>query len=121
MRDLTTDEATVLADVVKSPVAWWDNCQANFSGDPEEALAAKVERHRPAYDIAVALPNYETRAERDVAPSPPPPPTNTEIYDRVIQRERAFKAFVLCINDGSIVPSANVSGATLKAAIIAKM
>jgi len=57
-----------------------------------------------------------------VAADPPPgPPTNDEIYDQVMQQQAVLKAFALCINDGSIVPGANVSGAALKAAVKAKM
>lgn len=51
----------------------------------------------------------------------PPPPTNDEIYDRTIQNQALLKALVLSINDGSIVPGANVSNARLKSAIKAKM
>jgi hypothetical protein len=51
----------------------------------------------------------------------PPPPTNDEIYDEVIQNHKVLKALVLCLNDGTIVPGANVSGAELKSAIKDKM
>lgn len=51
----------------------------------------------------------------------PVPPTNDEIYDQVMQGQKVLKAFALCINDGSIVPGANVSGTALKTAIKAKM
>lgn len=54
-------------------------------------------------------------------PPPPPPPTNNEIYDRVIQNQKVFKGYVLAINDGSIVPGSNMTGAQLKAAVKAKM
>ena len=53
--------------------------------------------------------------------SSPPPLTLDEIYDQTIQNQRLLKALVLCLNDGSIVPGANVSGADLKTAIKAKM
>ena len=48
-------------------------------------------------------------------------PTNDEIYDQVMQNQKVLKAFALCINDGSIVPGVNVSGAVLKAAVKSKM
>lgn len=51
----------------------------------------------------------------------PPAPTNGEIYDSVIQNQKVLKALVLCLNDGSIVPGANVSNAALKTSIKAKM
>ena len=50
-----------------------------------------------------------------------PPPSLDEIYDQTMQNQKLLKAFVLCINDGSIIPNTNVSGAALKAAIKAKM
>ena len=55
------------------------------------------------------------------ADPPPPPPTNDQIYDQVMQNQAVLKAFALCINDGSIVPGAGVTGAALKAAVKAKM
>ena len=51
----------------------------------------------------------------------PPVPTDDEIYDSVIQNQQVLKALVLCINDGSIVPGADVSNTALKTAIKAKM
>ncbi len=57
----------------------------------------------------------------DPADPPPPPPTNDEIYDQVIQNQKVFKGYVLTINDGSIVPDSNMTGAQLKAAVKAKM
>ena len=51
----------------------------------------------------------------------PPPPTNDEIYDQVIQNRKVFKAYVLAINDGSIVPGSNMTNAALKTAVKAKM
>ncbi len=57
-----------------------------------------------------------------VVPIPPtPPPTNDEIYDRVIQSQKVFKGYVLAVNDGSIVPGSGMTGAQLKAAVKAKM
>ena len=38
-----------------------------------------------------------------------------------ILANRALKAYILCINDGSIVPGSNMTGAQLKAAIKAKL
>lgn len=51
----------------------------------------------------------------------PPLPSNNKIYDETIKNQSLLKAFVMCINDGSIVPGANVNGAQLKAAIKDKM
>ena len=55
------------------------------------------------------------------ADAPLPPPTNDEIYDQVIQNQKVFKGYVLAVNDGSIVPGSNMTGAQLKAAVKAKM
>ncbi len=49
------------------------------------------------------------------------PPTKDEIYDQVLQNQKVFKAYVLAINDGSIVPGSNMTGAQLKAAVKAIM
>ncbi len=57
----------------------------------------------------------------DPADPAPPPPTNDEIYDQVIQNQRVFKGYVLAVNDGSIVPGSNMTGVQLKAAVKAKM
>ena len=57
---------------------------------------------------------------QDADPAPLPP-TDGEIYDQVIKNQKVLKAFVLAINDGTLVPGANVSGAALKATIKAKM
>lgn len=51
----------------------------------------------------------------------PAPPTNDEIYDRTIQTQKLLKAVVLAINDGTLVPGANLTGAQLKAIIMDKM
>ena len=56
--------------------------------------------------------------------APPPPPEDKEaIYNNQMaaREQRLFKAFVLCVNDGSIVPGANATAAQLKAAIKANM
>ena len=55
------------------------------------------------------------------ADPPPAPPTNDEIYDQVITNQKVFKGYVLAVNDGSIVPGSNMTGAQLKAAVAAKM
>ena len=55
------------------------------------------------------------------ADPPTPAPTNDEIYDRVIQNRKVFKAYVLAINDGSIVPGTNMTNVQLKTAVKAKM
>lgn len=57
----------------------------------------------------------------DPADPPPIPPTNDEIYDQVIQSQKVLKAYILAINDGSIVPGSSMSGAALKGAIKARM
>ncbi len=54
-------------------------------------------------------------------PPPPPPPTNDEIYDQVIKNQKVLKAVVLSINDGTLVPGANVSNAALKTTVRANM
>jgi len=59
MRNLTIEENNVLAYIVVDPIAWWER-----HGN-EKALADKVARHKKAYETAVVLPNYKTRAERD--------------------------------------------------------
>ena len=57
----------------------------------------------------------------DPADPAPPPPTLDEIYDEFIRTQRAFKGYVLAVNDGSIVPGSNMTGAQLNAAGKAKM
>ena len=51
----------------------------------------------------------------------PPVLTDDEVYDRIIKTEKVFKGYVLAINDGSIIPGSNMTGAALKAAVKAKM
>ncbi len=51
----------------------------------------------------------------------PPPPTNDEIYDQVIQNQKVLKAVVLSINDGTLVPGADAAGGTLRSIIKANM
>lgn len=64
----------------------------------------------------IALGNTPNSA--DPAPSPP---TNDEIYNQVIQNQKVLKAVVLSLNDGTLVPGANISNATLKAIVKANM
>lgn len=52
---------------------------------------------------------------------PPPKSTMAEIYDLALQTEPLLRAVVLSINDGTLVPGANATGATLKTIIKAKM
>ena len=76
-RQLTDREPAVLAHMVVDPVAWWEHvCSCDGSNglralDAEAALFAKVERHGPKYDAAIAAPNYKTRAERDAESAQP--------------------------------------------------
>ena len=56
-----------------------------------------------------------------VAPVVDPVPTPEEIYDALLQQQRLLKAYILCINDGSIVPGSGMSPAQLKNAIKAKL
>ncbi len=56
-----------------------------------------------------------------VNPEQPSPPTNDEIYDQVIKTQKVFKGYVLAVNNGSIVPGSNMTGAQLKAAVKANM
>ena len=65
-RALTTDERAVLADVVLDPDAWWTHANSRaFRGNPEGALAEKVQRHRPAYQARLTNGAYKNRSERD--------------------------------------------------------
>ena len=57
----------------------------------------------------------------DPADPPPPLPSNDEIYDIAIKNQKVLKAVVLSINDGTLVPGANVSNAVLKATVKANM
>ena len=122
-RLLTIDETTILEHEVLDPAAWWAHAQERLGADAEIALAAKIRRIRPGYDAVKNDVGYLTRAARDAAEivPPAPPPSKAEIYDRDIQSGPLFKAVLLAINDGSIVPGANAAPADLKAAIVAKM
>ena len=63
-RDLTADETAALADVVVDPAAWWAHAQAAHP-TPEAALAAKLARHKRAYETRKGAGNYKTRAQRE--------------------------------------------------------
>ena len=73
-------------------------------------------RHYQAVQDWIALGNTP-----DPADPPPSPPTDDEIYDMFIKTQRAFKGYVLAVNDGSIIPGSNMTGAQLKSAVKAKM
>lgn len=47
----------------------------------------------------------------------PPPPTNEEIYDRVLQTNKVLKGLVKSINDGTLVTGANLTGPQVRAII----
>lgn len=88
-------------------------CKRNQSNEIDGVFA----RRQPGVaEEFLADDNAEVQAFRN-----PPPPTNDEIYDQTLQNSALLKALVLCLNDGSIVPGANVTGAQLKSAIKAKM
>ena len=88
-----------------------------------------IEPHKTRDLVGLNLTIAETKVIMDKwatipVPEPDPvipPPTNDEIYDRVIQNQPVFKGYVLALNDGSIVPGSNMTGAEIKAAVKAKM
>ena len=47
--------------------------------------------------------------------------TDGEIYDAIMQSQRVFRAYALAVNDGSIIPGTNMSGAALRMAVKAHM
>ncbi len=49
------------------------------------------------------------------------PPTKDEIYARSLRNSKVLKAVILSLNDGTLIPGANVSNAELKAIIKAKL
>lgn len=51
----------------------------------------------------------------------PPDLTIEEIYDQSMKTNKALKAFILLLNDGSIEPGTNLSGSILKKKIADKM
>jgi len=53
--------------------------------------------------------------------NPVVPPTLDDIYDQTIQNQRVLRAYILAVNDGSITPGSNMTGAALKTAVRAKM
>ena len=57
-----------MAHVVLDPDAWLAHAVASFGeAKAREFLAAKVARHKPAYDAAVKAGQVATRAEREAA------------------------------------------------------
>ncbi len=52
---------------------------------------------------------------------PTPPPTNDEIYNQVIQNQTVLRAYMLAVNDGSIIPGGNMGVVQIRAAVKAKM
>jgi len=64
--ELNNSERNVLAFVVPDPDEWYRNA-AEVLGEEraKKALKAKVERHRPAYEAALASGKMKTRAQRD--------------------------------------------------------
>ena len=56
-----------------------------------------------------------------LADPPAPPPTDDEIYDIAVKTQKVLNAIVLSINDGTLVPGANVTNAALKAIVKANM
>lgn len=97
---LVTDDGGTLRQVPPDPGNWWHQ---------EVLRRAALDPGDPDYVVI------------QPADPPPPPPTADEIYDAVIARDRVFRAYVLAVNDGSIVPGANMSGADIKTAIKARM
>lgn len=57
----------------------------------------------------------------DPVDPPPAPPTNDQIYDQVIKTQKVLKAYILAVNDGSIMPGSDMTGAQIKARVKAKM
>ena len=99
------------------------NGHHRYSGDERNPKVARLEGQGMTR-VAVALPDTGVRQKWTGSAwidDPIPGPTDDKIYDQVMQNQKVLKAFALCINDGSIVPGANVSNAALKAAVKAKM
>jgi len=63
-RALTANERAVLAHVAVDPDAWWDHANSVEKIDAEKALAEKVAKWQPSYDLAKPGPDYKPRAER---------------------------------------------------------
>ena len=53
----------------------------------------------------------------DPADPPPAPPTNEQIYDRVLKTNKVLKGLVKSINDGTLVTGATLTGAQLRTII----
>ena len=69
--ELTAKQWAVLAHVVVDPQAWIDHSVKTFGEETAlKHLEIKVEEYRAAYESAVNLPDYKTRAERDAAEGP---------------------------------------------------
>ena len=64
IRDLTTNEASVLAHVTLDPIDWWTHVNSVVKIDNESALAAKVAKYQDRYDEAAAGDDYKTAAQR---------------------------------------------------------
>lgn len=73
-----------------------------------------LNRHYQAVQDWIAAGNTPLPAD-----PPPAPPTLDEIYDATLQQQRVFKAYVLAVNDGSVVPGMTL--VDLKTAVKAKM
>ncbi len=53
----------------------------------------------------------------DPADPLPAPPTDEEVYDRVLKTNKVIKGLVKSINDGTLVTGANLTGPQLKTII----
>ena len=110
-------------------VAWtFENRIAKFEHfDTQEEAVAHVEEYggfvieKPSDETCDWLIDPVNKAVVINVLPPNPGPTNEEIYNQVMKNQKVLKAFVLCINDGSIIPGANMSNAALKTAIRDKM
>lgn len=64
---------------------------------------------------------YDGSFSAPIPSAPTPVPSDEDVYNSMLKHQRAFKAYILAVNDGSIVPGSNMTGAALKAAVKAKM
>jgi hypothetical protein len=97
---------------------------ATFTDPSNSTINADVDGTQMSIPVAVGNRHYDEIVAQGIAVAPyvaPPPVTNDEIYDQVLQNQKVFKAYVLAVNDGSIVPGSNMTNAQLKAAVKAKM
>ena len=63
---MTPEQRTVLAHVVVDPDAWYSHAISHFGQEKaDEFLAAKVRRYQSECEVAMAKPDYKTRAERE--------------------------------------------------------